>query len=196
MGESESSGEIQGHIKWFDPGRGFGFIHDDEGGPDVLLHANVLRNFGRSSVAEGARIRARTIPTPRGRQAIEVLDVQAVGDSPCRVLPDLACRDNDELSALPWRPARVKWFDRIKGFGFANVFGENRDVFLHVEVLHHAGLCDLAVGEAVAVRVVEGQRGPMAAMLGVWDRGTDDNNVALSGMVGDCPLSAGAESTP
>jgi CspA family cold shock protein len=43
---------ITGHVKWFDPSKGFGFVLADNGGPDILLHANVLRNFGHSSVAD------------------------------------------------------------------------------------------------------------------------------------------------
>ena len=47
---------LKGTVKWFDTTKGFGFIlvDDDEG--DVLLHANVLRNFGRGSVVEGSTV--------------------------------------------------------------------------------------------------------------------------------------------
>ena len=38
---------VTGRVKWFDPARGFGFIVDEAGGSDILLHANVLRNFGQ-----------------------------------------------------------------------------------------------------------------------------------------------------
>ena len=47
---------IYGRVKWFDPVKGFGFVVTEEGGPDILLHANVLRNFGQSSVADHAGI--------------------------------------------------------------------------------------------------------------------------------------------
>ena len=54
MHDSDTEGYVMfGHVKWFDPGKGFGFIVASEGGPDILLHANVLRNFGQSSVADG-----------------------------------------------------------------------------------------------------------------------------------------------
>ncbi|WP_366915539.1 cold shock domain-containing protein, partial [uncultured Lentibacter sp.] len=35
---------VRGSVKWFDPVKGFGFVVADTGGPDILLHANVLRN--------------------------------------------------------------------------------------------------------------------------------------------------------
>ena len=53
-----------------------------------------------------------------------------------------------EIAALPLEPARVKWFDKGKGFGFANVFGRPEDVFIHVEVLRQSGFADLQAGEA------------------------------------------------
>ncbi|MEM8538962.1 MAG: cold shock domain-containing protein, partial [Pseudomonadota bacterium] len=56
-----------------------------------------------------------------------------------------------------------------KGFGFANVFGAPEDIFLHVEVLRRSGLSDLAPGEALALRVIEGKRGRMAAEVQAWE---------------------------
>ena len=66
---------LQGRVKWFDPAKGFGFIVSDTTSTDILLHANVLRNFGQSSVADGAGIVVRVQATPRGIQAIEVLSI-------------------------------------------------------------------------------------------------------------------------
>jgi CspA family cold shock protein len=42
---------VRGKVKWCDATKGYGFILADDGGPDILLHANVLRNFGQSSIA-------------------------------------------------------------------------------------------------------------------------------------------------
>ena len=64
---------------------------------------------------------------------------------------------------------RVKWFDKGKGFGFANIFGSAEDVFLHVEVLRRSGLSDLQPGEALAIRVIDGKRGRMAAEVHAWE---------------------------
>lgn len=160
---------MDGVVKWFDPGRGFGFVVSDEGGPDVLLHANVLRNFGQSSVADGARVSILAQDTNRGVQATEVLSVESVvtGDAPG--LEDFAALSPDEIRAMPLEPARVKWFNKDKGFGFANVFGRGEDVFLHIEVLRASGLSDLQPGEAVAIRVIDGRRGRMASEVNTWE---------------------------
>jgi|GEM_PF-439753 len=162
--------QATGQIKWFDPTKGFGFILDDAGGPDILLHANVLRNFGQNSVSEGVRVQVMVVQTGRGLQAVQVMSIEAQDATLAPPVADLVEGDLARLRDLPFVPARVKWFDKAKGFGFANVFGEAGDVFLHVEVLRHGGFADLVMGEAVALKVVDGRRGRMAAQIGTWDR--------------------------
>lgn len=157
-----------GRIKWYDPGRGFGFILADDGGPDILIHANVLRNFGQGSVAEGAGIEVMVHDTPRGPQAAGVVRIvpPALPAGEERAVVPLPA---EELDQLPLEPARVKWFDKVKGFGFANVFGRPEDVFVHMDVVRRSGFGDLAAGEAVCLRVVDGKRGKMAVQVIAWD---------------------------
>ncbi|WP_104491353.1 cold-shock protein [Paracoccus denitrificans] len=162
--------KIAGVVKWFDGSKGFGFLTDPDGGADILLHANVLRNFGQSSVAEGSHVIAIIQKTPRGMQAVEVLEITPPASEPMPAIADLCSATPEEIARLPLLPARVKWFDKAKGFGFANIFADKADVFLHVEVLRHSGFADLAVGEAIALRVVDGRRGMMAAQILSWER--------------------------
>lgn len=156
-------------VKWFDPGKGFGFVVADTGGPDILLHVNVLRNFGQSSVADGSIIEIVTARTSRGVQAVEVLSIMPPDRGEGMPLADLAGLDPEDIRAQPLLPARVKWFDKGKGFGFANLFGRPEDIFLHIEVLRQSGLSDLLPGEAVALRVLEGRRGLLAAEILAWE---------------------------
>lgn len=167
--EDKDEGRVSGTVKWFDPSKGFGFVVADAGGPDILLHANVLRNFGQSSVADAAGIEVVVQKTARGIQAVEVLSI-----APPAGQIEGAAEVGGEIGepvdlSLPLEPARVKWFDKSKGFGFANVFGRPEDVFLHVEVLRRSGLADLQPGEAVSLRVVEGKRGRMATQVTSWE---------------------------
>lgn len=160
---------VQGHVKWFDPSKGYGFVVAKNGGPDILLHVNVLRNFGQSSVADGAEIEVLTHRTERGVQAVEVISIEPPKQEETPALSDFAEIEPEVLDATPMEAARVKWFDKGKGFGFANVFGRSEDVFLHVEVLRRSGLSDLQPGEALAVRVIDGKRGRMAAEICAWE---------------------------
>ena len=166
---------VKGHVKWFDPGKGFGFVVAENGGPDILLHMNVLRNFGQSSVADGSAVEIVTHRTDRGVQAIEVVSITPPPRDTEPPLTDIARLDQYEIQQAALEPARVKWFDKGKGFGFANVFGRPEDVFLHIEVLRLSGLADLQPGEALALRVIDGERGRMAAEVLAWEAGMDED---------------------
>lgn len=168
-----SSSPMQsGVIKWFDPKKGFGFVVADTGGPDILLHVNVLLIFGQSSIADKTRIDFFTQTTCKGAQVVRVAAVYPPEGSctnTMTTMDDVAGLGVDAFSDVPLEPARVKWFDKDKGFGFANVFGKRDDVFVHIEVLQRSGLSDLQPGEALAIRVIEGERGQMAVNVHSWD---------------------------
>lgn len=170
--------QVAGQVKWFDPAKGYGFVVSDQGGPDILLHVNVLRNFGQSSVADGSLIEIVTHRTERGVQAIEVLSITPPARAEGPVLSDFSHLAPEEIRKHPLEPARVKWFDKAKGFGFANVFGRDEDIFLHIEVLRQSGLADLQPGEALAMRVIDGRRGRMAAEVLAWEAAVEGEPVA------------------
>ena len=131
---------------------------DETSNEDILLHANVLQKFGRNSIAEGSFIDFKAQKTSRGLQVAEILSI----DPSSLPRPELKDLENLELSyiqTLPLEPARVKWFDSAKGFGFVNIYGKDTDVFIHIEILRRSGLTDFQVGETVALRVIDGRRG-------------------------------------
>jgi CspA family cold shock protein len=157
---------VRGHVKWFDKTKGFGFVVADAGGPDILLHANVLRNFGQNSIADSAEVELMVLKTQRGMQAVEVISIAGVEPGEAG---DTDEHDPVYYGNIPLEPARVKWFDQVKGFGFANVFGKSDDIFIHVETLRRCGFAELIPGEAVTVRISDGERGLMAVEVCNWD---------------------------
>ena len=167
---------LKGHIKWFDPAKGFGFIVPDDGGSDVLLHENVLFDFGLSSVLEGSSVECEVADTTRGRQVTEIFSLDAPIVDPTEVLAEILPEgtDIDELlNMTELMPARVKWFDKSKGFGFVNIFGSADDIFVHVEVMRAYGMAALERGSALAVKYTDGPKGLIAIELKQWDDAVD-----------------------
>ena len=111
---------LKGHVKWFDTSKGYGFLVVEDGSGDILLHANVLKNFGRGSVAEGTLIDFEVQETERGRQVSKIFDIEAPKDETAEV--DESGFGLPAVEGIEMVPARVKWFDKSKGFGFANSF--------------------------------------------------------------------------
>jgi CspA family cold shock protein len=57
-----------GTVKFFDAGKGFGFIQPENGEKDVFVHISAVQNAGMTSLSEGQRISYDVI-TERGKLA-------------------------------------------------------------------------------------------------------------------------------
>ena len=103
---------LTGTIKWFDPVKGFGFIVSNEIDMDILLHANVLRNFGQSSIADGVEIKVIAHRSDRDIQASEVLSVASPRSFNTFGYGKMDALDDVALSEIELQPGRIKWFDK------------------------------------------------------------------------------------
>src|SRR5690348_8853388 len=116
---------VTGRVKWFDATRGFGFIVADGVDGDVLLHFSVLREHGRRSVPEGALIECVPVRLERGLQAKKVISIDlstALPPQPRSSIPPSERADRRALTdaAGEFEPVEVKWFNRVRGYGFVN----------------------------------------------------------------------------
>jgi CspA family cold shock protein len=160
---------VTGTVKWFDATRGFGFIVSENAKGDILVHFSVLKEHDRRSLPEGAIVECLVAEQERGLQARKVLSI----DLSRAIVPELgrnaAVRsDRIDPAALldeagSFEPVRVKWFNRLRGYGFlVREDDDSQDIFVHMETVRRGGLSDLVPDQPLRARIAVGRKGPLA----------------------------------
>ena len=83
-------------------------------------------------------------------------------------MPSVDRADRKALAdnAGPFEPVEVKWFNRVKGYGFVNrVADPASDIFVHMESVRSAEIVDLQPGDRLEARIAEGRKGLTAVEL-------------------------------
>ena len=168
--EDAEMAPITGRVKWFDSTRGFGFLVSGEVDGDVLLHFSVLREHGRRSVPEGAIVECVPVRHERGLQARRVLSIDLSSALPAAPRSSICPSERSDRAALSqaageFEPVEVKWFNRVKGYGFVTRGGGEQDVFVHMETVRQAGLGELQPGQTLEARVAPSSKGLTAVEL-------------------------------
>ena len=162
-----------GRVKWFDATRGFGFLISDDCEGDILLHFSVLKEHGRRSLPEGATVECIAAHQDRGFQARKILSIDLSTALPMPARPVHASGERADRKALSdsageYEPVEVKWFNRVKGYGFLNRAGEGEegeDIFVHMETVRQSLILDLQPGQQLEARIAEGRKGLTAVEL-------------------------------
>ncbi|MBS7668206.1 cold-shock protein [Croceicoccus gelatinilyticus] len=151
-------GTGKGVVKFFNSGKGFGFIQREDGGEDVFVHISAVERAGLEGLAEGQELEFNLVD--RGGK-ISASDLQVVGDViPVEAKPAAPQRELTGEKAV----GTVKFFNSVKGFGFITRDDGEQDAFVHISAVERSGLSQLNEGDRVEFDLEVDRRGKYSAV--------------------------------
>jgi cold shock protein len=155
--------ELAGVVKFFNSSKNYGFFTADDGQGDVLIHLSCLEAAGYHTAYEGARIHAVVHKTCKGLQALRIVSMD---DSTAVHPSQIPQRTREKINAeSEWVRATVRFYDRLKGYGFISEGPSAPDCFVHADTLRRWGMAVLHSGQMTEIRWGMSSKGRMVAEI-------------------------------
>ncbi len=151
-------GEGTGTVKFFNAGKGFGFIQQDAGGEDVFVHISSVERAGLEGLAEGQQLKFNLVD--RGGK-VSASDLEVIGD-----VIAVEKREPAPQRELTGERATgtVKFFNSMKGFGFITRDDGQPDAFVHISAVERSGMSNLNEGDRLEFDIEVDRRGKYSAV--------------------------------
>ena len=150
---------LKGKVVWYNERKGYGFIQVGE--QEVFPHHTSLDDFGIESVYPDDVLIVDVAENDRGAVISAVYGIKSEP-----IIP--VCRedemDEDEVQGV------VKFFNSSKGYGFIEVGGDERDVFIHLRTLRENGIHHLKEGQRLLLHVTDEGKGPQAVGVRILEK--------------------------
>ncbi|MGH7047926.1 MAG: cold-shock protein [Stellaceae bacterium] len=151
---------VEAKVKWFNAGKGFGFVIMADGTPDAFLPMAVLRRAGWEDAPEGASITCEIGAGAKGPLVTSVLDIDT--STATAAATGGSFRDRRTPRPVTTVEGAVKWFEADRGYGFISPDDGGKDVFIHITALRRSGVAALETGQRVKIEIADGRRGAEA----------------------------------
>ena len=112
-----------------------------------FLFGRVVQGLAEAGLTKGARVVVEVLQRPKGLQAFRILSMdESTAVHPAQLPPPRTHVSVTPTSGL--ERAQVKWFNRLRGFGFLTRGEGTPDIFVHMETLRRFGLAELTGARA------------------------------------------------
>ncbi|MBN9564534.1 MAG: CspA family cold shock protein [Alphaproteobacteria bacterium] len=151
--KSTDGNQIQsGIVKWYSYKKGYGFITSTDCQNDILIHFSALDAANIRNLRPGDKLQFETNETPSGLQVKRVI---AFEDG-----------NNTTHNAQTFNIiGKLKWFNRVKGFGFVVPEDGTEEIFIHATIFQRANLLGILPGTKLEVITIRGPKGLEATSI-------------------------------